>query len=73
MTSLISEYNEIVGSPTPTQAPQEHLDLIGHYLDEMERVEAYMDSDQCTRQEYEDCESERLFLCDQLDALIETV
>lgn len=73
MTSLISEYNEIIGDPQPVFATQEHLDQIGVYLDEMERIEAYMDSDKCTRDEYADCESERLYLCDRLDALMEYV
>lgn len=73
MSTLFTEYKEIVGAPTSLQASQEHLDRIGHYLDEMERVEAYMESSQCSQAEYLDCESERLFLCDQLDALIEDV
>jgi hypothetical protein len=73
MTSLISEYNAIIGQPTQVCATQDQLDQIGLYLDEMERIEAYMDSDKCTRDEYADCESERLYLCDRLDALMEYV
>ena len=73
MTSLISEYNALLGPGVQVCATQDQLDQIGLYLDEMERIEAYMDSDKCTREEYADCESERLYLCDRLDALMEYV
>ena len=71
--NLIKEYNELMGVSAPIFATQIELDEIGQLLDEMERVEAYMDASKCTRDEYADCEAERLSLCDRLDVLLERV
>lgn len=71
--TLIDQYNEIVGAPVSPFATQDELDQIGHLLDEMERVEVYMESDSCTSDEYDECHLERLFLADQLDYLIAKV
>lgn len=71
--TLLADYQQIVGTTRPPYASQEELDQLGQLLDELERVEAYMYSSQCTRDEYHDCELERRSLSDQIDVLMEYV
>lgn len=73
MPTLIQEYNEIIGEPVSLGATQQDLDTIGLYLDELERVEIYMESSSCTREEYADCEVERLHLVDIIDMMVQKV
>ena len=73
MTSLISEYNEIVGAARPLHATEEELTQLGHLLDRLEVTEAYTDSSSCTHEEYKECQVEIQTLCDRIDVLMEYV
>ena len=73
MTSLITEYNEIVGASRPLHATEEELTQLGHLLDRLEVTEAYTDSSSCTAEEYEECQVEISTLCDRIDVLMEYV
>lgn len=74
MTSAIEQVLEIAKSdPGIGPAPQEILDEIGFMLDELERLEIYMDSSQCSADDYDLCVLERDSLADRLDVLVEMV
>jgi hypothetical protein len=53
-------------------ASQEDLDNIGLLLDELERVEAFLDTN-CSSTDRKDAEAERLSLADRLDVLVNKV
>jgi hypothetical protein len=54
------------------RASQEELDELGLLLDELERVEAFLDTD-CSYQDRKDSEAELWSLTDRIDALVEKV
>ena len=75
MSTLLETFASINSSSfvLPGMASQEHLDEIGHLLDNLERVEIYMESPQCTRDEYDDCKLERDSLVDRIHLMCEDV
>jgi hypothetical protein len=54
------------------RASQEELDELGLLLDELERVEAFLDTD-CSYQDRKDSEAELWSLTDRIDALVAKV
>jgi hypothetical protein len=54
------------------RASQEELDEVGLLLDELERVEAFLDTD-CSYQDRKDSEAELWSLTDRIDALVAKV
>jgi len=73
MTTLTDLYQLCnSGTTISTGVSQEELEEIGLLLDELERVEAFLDTN-CSTQDRKDAETERLSLADRLDALVERV
>ena len=72
MTTTLQELYQLCNSGVSFGASQEELDLLGELLDELERVEAFLDTN-CSTQDRKDAETERLSLADRLDALVERV
>ena len=73
MTTLTDLYQLCnSGTTISTGASQEELDLLGELLDELERVEAFLNTN-CSTKDRKDAETERLSLADRIDALVERV
>ena len=67
------ELQRVSNVALPVYASQEVLDEVGHILDELERVEVYMNSSHCSLDEYADCEQEVDRLTDQLNYYMELI
>jgi hypothetical protein len=72
-TTLFEQYQEIIGQPQPIHATQDHLDELGKLLDELERVEAFMDASSTSREDYLMAETERDRLVDIVHLMCEQV
>ena len=73
MTTLTDLYQLCnSGTTISTGASQEELDEIGLLLDELERVEAFLDTN-CSTEDRKDAEAERLSLADRLDLLVNKI
>jgi hypothetical protein len=74
MTNALQELYQLcnAGSTVSIRASQEELDELGLLLDELERVEAFLDTD-CSYQDRKDSEAELWSLTDRIDALVAKV
>jgi hypothetical protein len=72
-TTLFEQYQEIIGPPKPVLATQEHLDEVGKLLDELERIEIFMDAPNTSKDDYHYAEIERDRLVDILHTMVEEV
>ena len=71
--TTVAELVQIASTDNPVYASQDVLDEVGHILDELERVEIYMNSPSCSLDEYADCEAEVDRLTDQLNYYLEII
>ena len=71
MTTLQELYS-LCGCGVSSHASQQELDTLGLLLDELERVEAFLDTD-CSLQDRKDSEVELDTLTDRIALLVEKV
>jgi hypothetical protein len=72
MSTTLQELYQLCNSGASVRASQEELDELGLLLDELERVEAFLDTD-CSYQDRKDSEAELWSLTDRIDALVAKV